>query len=206
MRSRHTRVRDLWDREAQDWKNLSNLGMHFHASNQASKDIILKSIPRRPDSFNPRAQPGDWVSSSAPQSGELLDWVYYVTDSLPDKVLALEFKRASASDQLWAISYQVHSLPHTNLSSVRVLSQERHALPSRWPEILFPPTRETEHSGSLKQALLKTFPGIQGSGIGKKFTRSATRPSLATQPKGDTGTPRGPLTPLELSISSMISA
>jgi hypothetical protein len=29
---------------------------------------------------------------------------------------------------------------------------------------------------------------------------------LATQPKGDTGTPRGPLTPLELSISSMISA
>jgi hypothetical protein len=72
-RSGHTKVRDLWDWEAQDWKNLSNLGMHFHASNQASKNIILKSIPRRPDSFNPRAQPGDWVSSSALRSGELLD-------------------------------------------------------------------------------------------------------------------------------------
>ncbi len=125
-RFRHTRVRDLWDREVQGWKNLSNLGMHFHASNKASKDIILENIPRRPNSFSPRAQPGDWVSNSAPRSGELLEWVYYVMDSLPDKVLALEFRRASANDQLRATSYQVHSLPHTNFSSVRVLSQERH--------------------------------------------------------------------------------
>jgi hypothetical protein len=57
--SGHTRIRDLWNREAQEWKNLSDLGMHFHASNRASKDIILKSIPRRPDSFNPWAQPSD---------------------------------------------------------------------------------------------------------------------------------------------------
>jgi hypothetical protein len=58
-RSGHTRVRDLWNQEAQDWKNLSNLRMHFHASNRASKDIILESIPRRPDSFSSCAQPGD---------------------------------------------------------------------------------------------------------------------------------------------------
>ncbi len=122
----HTKVRDLWDREAQDWKNLSNLGMHFHASNRASKDIILENIPRRPNSFSPQAQLGDWVNISAPRSGELLEWVYYVMDALPDKVLALEFKRASANGQLRATSYQVHPLPHTNLSLVRVLSQERH--------------------------------------------------------------------------------
>jgi len=96
--------------------------MHF----QASKDIILESIPRRPDSFSPWAQPGDWVSNSAPRSGKLLEWVYYVMDSLPDKVLAMEFRRTSASGQLWATSYQIHSLFHHNLSSIRVLSQERH--------------------------------------------------------------------------------
>lgn len=110
----------------QEWKNLSDLGMHFHASNRASKDIILESIPRRPDSFNSWAQPGDWVSNSAPRSRKLLEWVYYVMDSLPDKVLALEFRRTSASGQLRATSYQIHSLLHHNLSSVRVVSQKIH--------------------------------------------------------------------------------
>ncbi len=100
--------------------------MHFHASNRASKDIILESIPRRPDSFSSWAQPGDWVSNSAPRLGELLEWVYYVMDSLPDKVLALEFRRTFASGQFRATNYQIHSLLHHNLSSVRILSQERH--------------------------------------------------------------------------------
>jgi len=104
-RSRHTRIRDLWNREAQEWKNLSDLGMHFQASNRASKDIILESNPKRPDSFSSWAQPGDWVSNSAPRSGELLEWVYYVMDSLPDKVLALKFRRTYASGQLRATSY-----------------------------------------------------------------------------------------------------
>jgi len=100
--------------------------MHFHASNRASKDIILESIPRRLDSFSSWAQPGDWVSNSAPRLGELLEWVYYVMDSLPDKVLALEFRRTFASGQFRATNYQIHSLLHHNLSSVRILSQERH--------------------------------------------------------------------------------
>jgi len=47
-------------------------------------------------------------------------------DSLPDKVLALEFRRTSASAQLQAMSYQIHSDLHHNLLSVRVFSQERH--------------------------------------------------------------------------------
>jgi hypothetical protein len=47
-------------------------------------------------------------------------------DSLPDKVLALEFRRTSANGQLRATNYQIHSLLHHNLSLVRVLSQERH--------------------------------------------------------------------------------
>lgn len=57
---------------------------------------------------------------------ELLEWVYYVMDSFPDKVLPLEFRKTSANNQLRATIYQIHSLLHHNLSSVRVLSQERH--------------------------------------------------------------------------------
>jgi hypothetical protein len=45
VQSRHTRVRDMWNQETQEWKNLSDLGMHFHASNRTSKDIIIGSIP-----------------------------------------------------------------------------------------------------------------------------------------------------------------
>jgi len=52
-RSGHTKIRDLWNREAQEWKNLFDLGMHFQASNRASKDIILESIPRWLDFFSP---------------------------------------------------------------------------------------------------------------------------------------------------------
>jgi len=120
--SGHTRVRDLWNQEAQDWKNLSDLRMHFHASNRASKDIILESIPRQPDSFSSHAQPGDWISSIAPRSGALLEWVYYVLESFPDKVLVLEFRRVSTSGQLRAMSHQKHSLLLDNHTSVRVLS------------------------------------------------------------------------------------
>jgi hypothetical protein len=125
-RSRYTKVRDLWNQEAQDWKNLFDLRMHFHASNRASRVIILESIPKRPDSFSSHAQPGDWISSIAPRSGALLEWVYYVLESLPDKVLVLEFKRVFANGQLQATSHQKHSLLFDNHTSVRVLSQERH--------------------------------------------------------------------------------
>jgi hypothetical protein len=45
---------------------------------------------------------------------------------LPYKVQALEFRRTSTNGHVQATSYQIHSLPHLNLSTVRVLSQERH--------------------------------------------------------------------------------
>ncbi len=125
-RSRHTRVKDMWNHEVQEWKSLSDLGMHFHASNITSKDIIIGSIPRRPNSFSFDVQPGDWISNIAPSSGAPLDWVYYVLESLPNKVIVLEFKRILASGQIRATSHQKHSLLLDNHISVRVLSQEGH--------------------------------------------------------------------------------
>jgi len=148
-RSRHTRVKYLWNQEAQDWKNLSNLRMHFHASNRASKDIIFESIPRQPDSFSSRAraQPSDWISSIAPRSGALLEWVYYVLESLLDKVLVLEFRRVSASRQLRA----TRNTPSSSITTPRseFFLKKDTELPSKSPEILPLPARETQPTGFL---------------------------------------------------------
>jgi hypothetical protein len=122
----HTRVKDIWNHETEDWKNLSDLRMHFHVSNRSSKDIIIGSIPRRPDSYNPCAQPGDWISNTAPSSSASLEWVYYVLEALSDQVTALEFRRVSTSGQIQATSHQKHFLLPGIHSSIRVLSQERH--------------------------------------------------------------------------------
>ncbi len=54
-RAGHTRIRDIWNGDTQDWKNLSDLKMHPHTSNRSSKDIIIGNILWRPDSFSPCA-------------------------------------------------------------------------------------------------------------------------------------------------------
>jgi hypothetical protein len=123
-RARHTKIRDFWNGDTQDWKNLSDLKMHFHASNKSSKDIIIGSIPWRPDSFSPCAQPGGWVST--PSSGTPLEWVYYVLEALVDKVLVLEFRRIASSEQIQATNFQKLTICPDNLSLIRVLSCERH--------------------------------------------------------------------------------
>jgi hypothetical protein len=94
-RAGHTRIGDFWNGDTQEWKNLSDLKMHVHASNKSTKDIIIGSIPWRPDSFSPCAQPGDWVST--PSSGTPLEWVYYILEALADKVLVIEFRRIASS-------------------------------------------------------------------------------------------------------------
>jgi hypothetical protein len=40
-----TRIKDLWDREDKEWKNLLALRMNSHIINQTSKNIIISSIP-----------------------------------------------------------------------------------------------------------------------------------------------------------------
>jgi hypothetical protein len=115
---------DIWNGDTQEWKNLSDLKMHFHASNRSSKDIIIGSIPWRPDSFSPCAQPGDWVST--PSSGTPLEWVYYVLEALADKVLVLEFRRIASSGQIRATNFQKLIIRPDNLSLIRVLLRERH--------------------------------------------------------------------------------
>ncbi len=61
-----TRVKDIWNQEAQEWKSLPDLGMYFHVPNRNSKDIIISSIPRRPDTFDSNVQLRDWISNIAP--------------------------------------------------------------------------------------------------------------------------------------------
>ncbi len=122
----HTRVKDIWNQEAQEWKSLPDLGMYFHVLNRNSKDIIINSIPRRPNTFDSNVQPGDWINNITPSSGAPLNWVYYVLKSFPNKTLALEFRRISTNGQIRATSHQTHFLLFANHFSVRVLSQEGH--------------------------------------------------------------------------------
>jgi hypothetical protein len=126
-RAEHTRIKDFWNGDTQDWKNLSDLKMHIHASNRSSKDIIIGSIPWRPDSFSPCAQPGDWVST--PSSGTPLEWVYYVLEALADKVLVLEFGKIASSGQMRATNFQKLTIRPDNSSLIRVLSRKRHGTP-----------------------------------------------------------------------------
>jgi hypothetical protein len=123
-RAEHTRIRDFWNGDTEEWKNLSDLKMHVYASNKSTKDIIIGSIPWRPDSFSPCAQPGDWVST--PSLGTPLEWVYYVLEALADKVLMIEFRRIATSGQIRATNFQKLIIRPDNLSLIRVLSREKH--------------------------------------------------------------------------------
>jgi len=62
MNAGHSRVGDFWDPEAKTWKNLSALGMSFHASNRLNRDLIVASIPWDPATSNSKPLVGDSVS------------------------------------------------------------------------------------------------------------------------------------------------
>jgi len=48
-RSSCSRIKDLWNPERNEWKNLSELGLSCHVANISSKNIITASIPWPPD-------------------------------------------------------------------------------------------------------------------------------------------------------------
>jgi hypothetical protein len=177
---------DIWNGDTQEWKNLSDLKMHFHASNRSSKDIIIGSIPWRPDSFSPCAQPGDWVST--PSSGTPLEWVYYVLEALADKVLVLEFRRIASSGQIRATNFQKLIIRPDNLSLIRVLLRERHGASLKVANDPPLANQRNKTYWIFESGIIKNLPWDQGSGTGKRYTPWATPLSLDTRTKGDTGT------------------
>ncbi len=158
----HTRVKDMWNQEAQEWKSLLDLGMHFHVSNRNNKDIIIGSIPRRPDTFDSSAQPGDWIGNIAPSSGAPLDWVYYVLESLPNKTIALEFRRILTNGQIRGTSHQTHSLRSDNHFPVRVLSQEGHGATFRIARELPSASKRTTSYWIFESGFIKDLPWDPG--------------------------------------------
>jgi len=114
-RSGCSRVKDLWNPERNEWKNLPELGMSYHTAN----------IPWHPNVSTSCAQAGDWISSPAPSTGAPLDWVYHVLQSTPGKARVIKFKKTSTSGHIQATSHQAFTLSTHNYHPVRVLSQER---------------------------------------------------------------------------------
>jgi hypothetical protein len=66
-------VKDLQNPVDKEWKSLAELGMSYHASNKRCKEIIIASIPWRPDESISHPQAGDWISNLTPSSGAPLD-------------------------------------------------------------------------------------------------------------------------------------
>jgi hypothetical protein len=96
-----TRISDLWNPVDKNWKSLAELGMSYHASNRKCKEVIIASIPWRPDESVSHPQAGDWINDPTPTSGTLLDWVYFVFESAPGQASVVEFKKNCAQ---WAHS------------------------------------------------------------------------------------------------------
>ncbi|CAM6027949.1 unnamed protein product [Sphagnum balticum] len=47
--SGYSRVKDIWNAEAKDWKRLTDLGMKHHPANRRGLETITTCIPWRPD-------------------------------------------------------------------------------------------------------------------------------------------------------------
>jgi hypothetical protein len=91
-----------------------------------------------------------------------LDWVYYVLESLPNMVIALEFRRISDSGQIRATSHQKPSLLLDNHISVRVLSQEGHGATFRVARDPLSANQKTTSYWIFELGFIKNLPWDRG--------------------------------------------
>jgi len=88
--------------------------MSHHASNMKCRDIIITSIPWRPDEHDGHIQVRDWIANLTPGTGNLLDWIYHVLAHTCGKAKVLKFQKLTLDGRIQATSQQVHMIPTTN--------------------------------------------------------------------------------------------
>jgi hypothetical protein len=125
-KARCTIIKDLWDREDREWKNLSALGMNSHFINRTSGNIIISNIPSNPVVFLSGFQTGNWINTKATGHLTLLMWIYRMTGVLSNLVQAIEFRRISPNGFIRAMSFQKVTFSPEGYHLIRVLSQEKH--------------------------------------------------------------------------------
>jgi len=138
----HSRVGDFWDPEAKTWKNLSVLGMSFHASNRLNRDLIVASIPWDPTTSNSKPLVGDWVNKKEADQTTPPEWVYQITNTNLTTANAKEFKRSSSASRVQASSSHYTIIPLEGYEPVRVLAQDGHGTTLRLAKDLIPPSKK----------------------------------------------------------------
>ncbi len=120
-----SRVKDIWNDAAKEWKVLTDLGMSHHPSNRLGRETITTSIPWHPNEYERLFCVGDWIANPTPRAGSPLDWVYLVLEPTDESTLVLEFKKITPGGRIQAMTNQTIKIPTVNHHRVRVLSQER---------------------------------------------------------------------------------
>ncbi len=138
----HSKVGDFWDLEAKTWKNLSALGMSFHASNRLNTDLIVASIPWDPATSNNKPLVRDWVSKKEADQTAPSEWVYQITDTNLTTTSAKEFKRSSSAGRVQATSSHSTTIPLEGYEPVRVFAQDGHGTTLMLAKDLLPPCKK----------------------------------------------------------------
>jgi hypothetical protein len=89
----YSRVKDIWNVEAKDWKGLMDLGLKHHPANRRGMETITTSIPWRPDEHEGLIRAGDWLTNTSPRASNPLEWVYLVLEPTGETASVLEFQR-----------------------------------------------------------------------------------------------------------------
>jgi hypothetical protein len=89
------------------------------------RDIIIASIPWRPDEHDSHIQVGDWIASPTPDTCNSLDWDNVLVHTC-GKAKVLEFQKLTLDGRIQATFQQVHTISTANYCMVRVLHQEKH--------------------------------------------------------------------------------
>jgi hypothetical protein len=119
-----SRIKDLWCERNREWKGLATLGMRQHPSNKNARELIVNSIPWRPNEHDCLIREGDWIRKSSPGSSNMLDWVYMVLECTSATAKAIEFKKVTPSGRLQVTTNHPLTISTSNYHTVRVLSQE----------------------------------------------------------------------------------
>jgi len=125
VQSGYSRVKDIWNVEAKDWKGLTDLRMKHHLANRRGMETIMTSIPWRLDEHKGLIRAGDWLANSSPRASNPLEWVYLVLEPTGNTVTVLEFQRITHEGRIQVTTNQATRILTTKLRLVRVLSQER---------------------------------------------------------------------------------
>jgi hypothetical protein len=128
-----SRIKDIWNDAAKDWKGLTDMGMSHHPSNRLCKERITASIPSRPNEHDCHFRVGDWIANPTPNAGSPLDWVYLVLEPTDETATMFEFQKISPRGRIQATTNQAIKISTSNLAQLECFPKKDKGQPSKSP-------------------------------------------------------------------------